>query len=89
MSYTLLTTERNCAKIEHQNYTYTKKRRNERTQITSWRCTDRHRKGAGKAIEGSFEFIVTNPHYHEANPARKELIEIQQEIENGASQSMK
>ena len=76
MNYTLLTTERNGAKLEFENFTYTKKRKNENTQITTWRCTDRRCKGTGKTIEGSFEFLLTNPHYHEANPAKKELVQI-------------
>ena len=88
MNYTLLTTERNGAKLEFENFTYTKKRKNENTQITTWRCTDRRCKGTGKTIEGSFEFLLTNPHYHEANPAKKELVEIEKAIENRAVQSL-
>ena len=76
MNYTLLTTERNGAKLEFENFTYTKKCKNENTQITTWRCTDRRCKGTGKTIEGSFEFLLTNPLYHEANPAKKELVEL-------------
>ena len=88
MNYTLLTTERNGAKLEFENFTYTKKRENENTQITTWRCTDRRCKGTGKTIEGSFEFLLTNPHYHEANPAKKELVQIEKAIESRAVQSL-
>ena len=88
MNYTLLTTGRNGAKLEFENFTYTKKRKNENTQITTWRCTDRRCKGTGKTIEGSFEFLLTNPHYHEANPAKKKPVQIEKAIENRAVQSL-
>ena len=58
MNYTLLTTERNGEKLEFEIFTYRKKRKNENTQITTWRCTDRCCKGIGKTIEGSFEFLL-------------------------------
>ena len=70
MNYTLLTKEPNGAKLEIENFTYTKKRKHENTQITTWRCTNRRCKGTGKTIEGFFEFLLTNPHYH-GNPAKK------------------
>ena len=88
MNYTLPTTERNGAKLEFENFTYTKKRKNKKTQITTWRCTDRRCKGTGKTIEGSFEFLLTKPHYHEANPAKKELVQIEKAIESRAVQSL-
>ena len=88
MNYTLLTTERNGAKLEFENFTYTKKRKSENTQITTWRCTDRRCKGTGKTIEGSFEFLLTNPHYHEANPTKKDLVQIEEAIESRAVQSL-
>ena len=88
MNYTLLTTERNGAKLEFETFTYTKKRKNENTQITTWRCLDRRCKGTGKTIEGSFEFLLTNPRYHEANPAKKELVQIEKAIESRALHSL-
>ena len=71
MTFTILTTERNAPKLVAENYAYTIKRKNEKTQITSWECTDRNCKGSGKTIVGSSEFLITNPHYHEANPSKK------------------
>ena len=88
MNYTLYTTERSGAKLEFENFTYTKKRRNENAQITTWRCIDWHCKGTGKTIEVSFAFLLTNPHYHEANPAKKELVQIEKAIESRAVQSL-
>ena len=88
MNYTLLTSERNGAELEFENFTYTKKRKNENTQITTWRCTDRRCKGTRKTIEGSFEFLLTNPHYREANPAKKELVQIEKATESRAVQSL-
>ena len=88
MNYTFVTTERNEAKLEFENFTYTKKRKYENTQITTWRCTDRRCKCTGKTIEGSFEFLLTNPHYHEANPAKKEPVQIEKAIESRAVQSL-
>ena len=88
MTYTLLTTKRNGAKLESENFTYTKKHKNENTQITTWRCTDRRCKGTGKNIDGSFVFLLTNPHYREANPAQKELVLIQKAIESRAVQNL-
>ena len=80
--------QQNEAKLEFENFTYTKKCKNENTQITTWRCTDRRCKGTGKTVEGSFEFPSTNPHYHEANPAKKELVQIEKAIESRAVQSL-
>ena len=63
MSYKQLTTERKCPKIEFENYTYTVKRKNEKTQTTTWRCTDRQCKGAGKTkiilngLSKNFDFV--------------------------------
>ena len=54
MNYTLLTTKKNGAKLGFENFTITEERKDENTQITTWRCTDRRCKGTGKAIEGSF-----------------------------------
>ena len=71
MKYTIFSTERNRKKLEFENFTYKKKLKNENTQITTWRSTDRRCKGTGKTIEGPFEFPLTHPHYHEANPAKK------------------
>ena len=88
MNYTFLTTEWNGAKLEFENFTYTKKRKNENTQITTWRSTDRRCKGTGNTIEGSFEFLLTNPHYHVANLAKKELVQIEKAIESRAVQSL-
>ena len=88
MNYALLTTERNGAKLEFGNYTYSKKRKNENTQITTWRCRDRRCEGTGKTIEGSFEFLLTNSHYHEANPSKKELVPIEKAIKSRAVQSL-
>ena len=88
MNYTLLTTERNGVKPEFEYFTYIKQRKNENTQITTWRCKDRRCKGTSKTIEGSFEFLLTNPHYHEGNPAKKELVQIEKAIENRAVQSL-
>ena len=87
MNYTLLTTERNGAKLEFENFTYTKKCNNENTEITTRKCTDRRCKGTGKPIEGSFEFLLTNPRYHEANPAKK-LVKIEKAIESRAIHSL-
>ena len=87
MSYKQLTTERKCPKIEFENYTYTVKRKNEKTQTTTWRCTDRQCKRAGKTVAGSFEFHLTNEHYHEANPSKKEVLQIEEELISRASES--
>ena len=62
--------------------------KNENTQITTWRCTDRRCKGTGKTIEGTFEFLLTNPHYHQANSAKKELVQIEKAKESRAVQSL-
>ena len=71
MNYTFLTTERKGAKLEFDNFDYTENRKHENTQITTWRYTDRHCKGTGKTIEGSFEFLLINLHYHEAITPQK------------------
>ena len=88
VNYTLLTTERNGAKLEFEHFTYTKKREIENTRITKWRCTDRRCRGSDKTIEGPFGFLLSNPHYHEANPAKKELVQIEKAIENRAVQRL-
>ena len=79
---------RNGAKKEFRKFTYTKKRKNENTSIATWRCTDRRCKGVDKTIERTFEFLLTNPHYHEANPAKKELVHSEKAIESRAAQSL-
>ena len=88
MNYTFLTTERNGAKLEFEKFTFTKQRKNEKTQITTWRCTDRRCKGIDKTIEISIEFLSTDPHYHEANSAKNELVQIEKAIESRAAQSL-
>ena len=80
MNYTLPKTERNKAKLKLEQFTYAEKQTNGKTQITKWRCTDRHREGTSKKIEDSFEFVLTNPHYHEAYPAKMDLVQIENEI---------
>ena len=84
MNYTLLTTERNGAELEFENFTYTKERKIENTQIMTWRCTDQRCRGTGKTIEGSFVFLFN----HEVNPAKKELVQIEKAIGSRAVQSL-
>ena len=36
-----------------------------------------------KTTEGSFQFVSTNPHHHEANPAKKELVQTEKEKKGG------
>ena len=88
MNYTLLTTEPNEAKLKIENFIYTKTRKNENTQITTWRCTDRRCKGSGKTIEASFVFLLTNTDYYEANPAKKELVQVEKALESRAVQNL-
>ena len=70
--------QRNGTKLEFENFTHTKTRENENTQITTWRCTDRRCKGTGKTIEG-FVVFLPNPHYHEANIAKK-LVQLEKAV---------
>ena len=69
-NYTLLTTKPTGPKLEFENFKHTE-RKNENTQITTWRRTDRRCKVTGNTIESSFEFLLTNPRYHDANPAKR------------------
>ena len=72
--------------MEFGKLTYTKKGKIKTLQ--SRRCTDRRSKGVDKTIERSFEFLLTNPHFHEANPAKKELVHSEKAIESRAAQSL-
>ena len=41
-----------------------------------------------KPLKALPSFVLTNPHYHEANPAKKELVQIEKAIESRAAQSL-
>ena len=85
MKYTILTTERKGGRHEFENSTLTKNGKNK---------TFKSRLGhawidvASVPIKPS-KTLLTNTQYHEAKPAKIELVEIEKAIESEAAQSPK
>ena len=88
LSYALLMTERNCARFEFENFTYTRNRKNENTLITKWRCTDILSKGSGDIIGVSSDFLIGNLHQHEANTGKTELIQTEKAIDSRPAENI-
>ena len=70
----------NLKNLQTQKKTY-KKRHSGKTR----RYKEKRSKGPDKINEGSFEFFLTNPNYHEANFSKKEQLLFEEELGSEAA----
>ena len=87
MKYTFLKTERNGANLEFGNFTYTKKVKMKTLRSRRGDARIDVAKVLARQLKAPSSFL-TNPHYHEANPAKKELVQTGESPDSRAVQSL-
>ena len=88
MNYTLLTTERNGAKLEFENFAYTKKCKNETFKSRHGDARIDVAKVPAKPLKVLSSFFYPIPTTMKLAPAKKELVQIKKAVESRAVQSL-